>query len=95
MGQLLSQCKEDLNPIYMCTSFLKFISKVCSACTREFVHLNNFKAPEERYFPRNSWNRTMIILSVHLLHFQAAPPIQVISARLYLCSIVWGDGKFL
>lgn len=95
MGQLLSQCKEDICAIYRCTSLLKFFVKLCLACTRGFIHLDNFKASEEKYFPRNSWNRTIIILSVLLLHFQAALVFWVTSARLYPCSILWRDSKFL
>lgn len=57
--------------------------------------MKKVNASEGRYFPRNSWNRTVVIVLVHLLHFEAALPLRVTSARLYPCSSVWRDGKFL
>lgn len=71
-------------PFYMCSLILQFDSKLSSACSRELVHLNKVLS-----------NRAIIILSVQLLHFYAALPIQVISARLYPCSLVQGNGKSL
>lgn len=73
-GPAASQCKEDTDLAYTCTLLLKFVSNLCSVFTAEVVDLDNFKASKEKYFARNSWNRTTISSASSALPSSSSPP---------------------
>lgn len=51
MVKLLSQGTEEVSPMYICSLLLQFVSKLSSACSREWLHLEKvFPFPDNSCF---------------------------------------------